>query len=187
MGHLSSVQLLSRVRLCDPVNRSTPYPLSNSRQCLVYQGHDDITDRWSPGEEDGIWPGAQVFSLCIVNVLFHFLSSHQHVRPRSCVDFSVNFSIAKSEREAYIHPTECILNIKLYHTCFIWQRHSRKQKCIKLLLWWRDTQNKQKSIGWITHVNPWLIRVNVWQKPLQYCKVISLQLIKINGEKYIKC
>ena len=27
------------------------------------------------------------------------------------------------------------------------------------------------------HVNPWLIHVNVWQKPLQYCKVISLQLI----------
>ena len=25
-----------------------------------------------------------------------------------------------------------------------------------------------------THVNPWLIHVNVWQKPLQYCKVISL-------------
>ena len=34
--------------------------------------------------------------------------------------------------------------------------------------------------GWGTHVNPWLIHVNVWQKPLQYCKVISLQLIKIN-------
>ena len=34
--------------------------------------------------------------------------------------------------------------------------------------------------GWGTHVNPWLINVNVWQKPLQYCKVISLQLIKIN-------
>ena len=32
-----------------------------------------------------------------------------------------------------------------------------------------------------THVNPWLIHVNVWQKPLKYCKVISLQLIKING------
>ena len=25
---------------------------------------------------------------------------------------------------------------------------------------------------------PWLILVNVWQKPLQYCGVISLQLIK---------
>ena len=37
--------------------------------------------------------------------------------------------------------------------------------------------------GWVTHVNPWLIHVNVWQKPLQYCKVISLQLIKINGKK----
>ena len=35
--------------------------------------------------------------------------------------------------------------------------------------------------GWGTHTNPWLIHVNVWQKPLQYCKVISLQLIKING------
>ena len=34
--------------------------------------------------------------------------------------------------------------------------------------------------GWVTHVYPWLIHVNVWQKPLQYCKVISLQLIKIN-------
>ena len=32
-------------------------------------------------------------------------------------------------------------------------------------------------------LNPWLICVNVWQKPLQYCKVISLQLIKINGNK----
>ena len=37
--------------------------------------------------------------------------------------------------------------------------------------------------GWGTHVNPWLIHINVWQKPLQYCKVISLQLIKINENK----
>ena len=36
-----------------------------------------------------------------------------------------------------------------------------------------------------THVNPWLIHVNVWQKPLQYGKVISLQLIKIIGKKKI--
>ena len=37
--------------------------------------------------------------------------------------------------------------------------------------------------GWGIHVNPWLIHFNVWQKPLQYYKVISLQLIKINGKK----
>ena len=37
--------------------------------------------------------------------------------------------------------------------------------------------------GWGIHVNPWLIHVIVWQKPLQYCKVISLQLIKINEKK----
>ena len=29
---------------------------------------------------------------------------------------------------------------------------------------------------WGTHVHLWLIHVDVWQKPLQYCKVISLQL-----------
>ena len=40
--------------------------------------------------------------------------------------------------------------------------------------------------GWGIHVNPQLIHVNVWQKPLQYCKVISLQLIKINEKKMKK-
>ena len=41
----------------------------------------------------------------------------------------------------------------------------------------------EEGLGWGTHVNPWLIHVNVWQKPLQYCKVISLQLIKINEKR----
>ena len=46
--------------------------------------------------------------------------------------------------------------------------------------------------GWGTHVNPWLIHVSVWQKPLQYCKVFSLQLIKLmpvspwKHQKFIK-
>ena len=30
--------------------------------------------------------------------------------------------------------------------------------------------------GWGTHAHPWLIHVSVCQKPLQYCKVISIQL-----------
>ena len=34
--------------------------------------------------------------------------------------------------------------------------------------------------GWGTHVHPWLIHVSVCQKPLQYCKVISIQLRLIN-------
>ena len=45
------------------------------------------------------------------------------------------------------------------------------------LLHWDDPE------GWMgrevqggTHVHPWLIHVNVWQKPPQYCKVIILQL-----------
>ena len=46
---------------------------------------------------------------------------------------------------------------------------------------WRGRQ--EGGSGWGIHVNPWLIHVNAWQKPLQYFKVISLQLIKINGKK----
>ena len=41
----------------------------------------------------------------------------------------------------------------------------------------------EQGLGWGIHVNPWLIHVNVWQKLLQCYKVISLQLIKINGKK----
>ena len=37
--------------------------------------------------------------------------------------------------------------------------------------------------GWGIHVTPWLIHVNVWQKPLQYCKIISLQLKKKKKKK----
>ena len=42
---------------------------------------------------------------------------------------------------------------------------------------------KEGGSGWGTHINPWLIHVNVWQKLPQYYKVISLQLIKINEQK----
>ena len=48
---------------------------------------------------------------------------------------------------------------------------------------WRGRRERGSGRG--THVDPWLILVNVWQKPLQYCKVLSLQLIKINEKKDI--
>ena len=41
---------------------------------------------------------------------------------------------------------------------------------------WDREGGKEGGSAWGTHVHPWLIHVNVWQKPLQYCKVISLQL-----------
>ena len=41
------------------------------------------------------------------------------------------------------------------------------------------------GIGMGNTCKSWLIHVNVWQKPLQYCKVISLQLIKINKKKKV--
>ena len=52
--------------------------------------------------------------------------------------------------------------------------------CLGLMHWddaegW-DGEGGEGDSGWGTHVHPWLIHVNVWQKPLQYCEVISLQL-----------
>ena len=49
---------------------------------------------------------------------------------------------------------------------------------------WRG--RRERGSGWGTHLNPWLIHVNVWQKALQCCKVISLQLIKINEKNFLK-
>ena len=43
---------------------------------------------------------------------------------------------------------------------------------------WGGRQEGGSGSG--THVNPWLIHFNVRQKPLQYCKVIIIQIIKIN-------
>ena len=49
------------------------------------------------------------------------------------------------------------------------------------LVHWNDPEGWDGEVGsgWGTHVYPWLINVTVWQKPLQYCKVISLQLKKL--------
>ena len=49
------------------------------------------------------------------------------------------------------------------------------------LVHWDDPEgwDGEGGSGWGTHVHPWLTHVNVWQKPLQYCKVISLQLKKL--------
>ena len=46
------------------------------------------------------------------------------------------------------------------------------------LVHWDDPEgwDGEGGSGWGTRVHPWLIHVNVWQKPPQYCKVISLQL-----------
>jgi len=49
------------------------------------------------------------------------------------------------------------------------------------LVHWDDPEgwDGEGGVGRIkmgNNVDPWLIHVNVWQKPPQYCKVISLEL-----------
>ena len=39
-----------------------------------------------------------------------------------------------------------------------------------------DGEGRGGGFGMGTHVYPWLIHVNVWQKLPQYCKVINIQL-----------
>ena len=73
-----------------------------------------------------------------------------------------------------------------------WNRSPAQAGCMRQVLR-PGALGRPRGIGWRgrwegwsgsgIHVNPWLIHVNAWQEPLQCCKVISLQLIKINGEK----
>ena len=48
------------------------------------------------------------------------------------------------------------------------------------LVHWDDPEGMGREIGGGFRMGntctPWLTDVNAWQKPLQYCKVISLQL-----------
>ena len=46
----------------------------------------------------------------------------------------------------------------------------------------RDGMGREEggASGWGIHLHSWLIHVSVWQNPLQYYKVISLQLKLIN-------
>ena len=55
-------------------------------------------------------------------------------------------------------------------------RQGAQGQCTWMTL--RDGMEREEGggSGWGTQVHPWLIHVNVWQNPLQYCKVISLQL-----------
>ena len=58
----------------------------------------------------------------------------------------------------------------------------------KLVLWddpegWAGEGGKRGGSGWGTHVHPWLIHVNVWQKSPQYYKSVILQIKKINKFK----
>ena len=82
----------------------------------------------------------------------------------------------------------CLERTALKHVYYLgWNRSPAHVGCMRQVLGpgalgrprgirWRGRW--ERGSGWGTHVNPWLIHVDVWQKPLQYCKVISLQLIK---------
>ena len=87
----------------------------------------------------------------------------------------------------------CFKRTALKHVYYLgWNRSPAQAGCMRQVLGpgalgrprgigWRGRW--EGVLGWGIHVNPWLIHVNIWQNPLQYCKVISLQLIK--KKKYL--
>ena len=87
----------------------------------------------------------------------------------------------------------CFKRTASKHVYYLWWNRSPAQVgCMRQLLGpgalgrprgirWRGRW--EGGSGWGIHVYPWLIHVNVWQKTLQYCKVISLQLIKEKRKK----
>ena len=110
--------------------------------------------------------------------------------------------ICKTEKETQMYRTDfwtlwekarvgCFKRTK--HVYYLgWNRSPAQVWCMRQVLrpgalgrprgiGWRGRW--EGGSGWGIHVYPRLIHVNIWQKPLQYCKVISLQLIKINKFK----
>ena len=87
----------------------------------------------------------------------------------------------------------CFKRTALKHVYYLgWNRSPAQVGCMRQVLGpgalgrprgigWRGRWEGRS--GWGIHVYPWLIHVNAWQKPLQYCKVISLQLIKKKSKK----
>ena len=91
-----------------------------------------------------------------------------------------------------IHP-ECDVSREQHRNVYYlgWNRSPAQVGCMRQVLGpgalgrprgvrWRGRW--EGGSGWGIHVDLWLIHVNVWQKPLHYCTVISLHLIKINGK-----
>ena len=104
----------------------------------------------------------------------------------------------KTEKETQMYRTDfwtlwekarvgCFKRTASKHVYYLgWNRSSAQVGCMRQVLGpgalgrprgirWRGRW--EGGSGWGIHVYPWLIHVNVWQKPLQYCKVISLKLI----------
>ena len=115
-----------------------------------------------------------------------------------------NNPICKTEKETQMYRTDfwtlwekarvgCFKRTASKHVYHLgWNRSPAQAGCMRQVLGpgalgrprgirWRGRW--EGGSGWGTHVNPWLIHVNVWQNPLQYCKVISLQLIKKKEKK----
>ena len=83
-----------------------------------------------------------------------------------------------------ILPELCLLSDPQGHSGQLYNYFLIHHNVIVEIIGWRGRW--EGGSGWGIHVNPWLIHVNIWQNPLQYCKVISLQLIKINGKKKVQ-
>ena len=84
----------------------------------------------------------------------------------------------------------CFKRTALKHVYYQgWNRSPAQVGCMRQVLK-PGALGKPRGSGWRgrwgTHVNPWLNHFNVWQNPLQYCRVIGLQLIrkkkKLNGK-----
>ena len=111
---------------------------------------------------------------------------------------SIAWKICKTEKESQTYRTDFWTlwekervgwskRIALKHVYYqLWHRSPVQVWCMRQVLGAGALQRPRGmgwggrwvgDSGWGTHVNPWPIHINVWQKPLQYCKVISLQLI----------
>ena len=126
-------------------------------------------------------------AFCVVWLKF-FVGQNEDCSPRDSTSDTSEKLLQKGKGGRSIY----VIMVRQSSTCLGWNRSPAQAGCMRQVLRpgalgkprrirWRGRW--EGGSGWGIHVNPWLIHVNVWQNPLQYCKVISLQLIKINEKK----
>ena len=114
-----------------------------------------LTDEW-------------INDMCYIHTEYYYLA----IKKNRCTEQTLGL-----REKARVGCSERIALKQVYYQG--WNRSPAQVECKRQVLR-AGALGRPRGMGWGTHLNPWLIHVNVWQKPLQYCKVISLQLTKIN-------
>ena len=133
--------------------------------------------------EPGSWPVTKAF-VVITQVATNTLENILEGGKSPSSNFTRCFLIPGEQNSQHIHVSTCkeihvhlgslmtLLVVVAVSSLSLKQGFSNSLASRTVYAIWRRGRWEGGS-GWGIPVKPWLILVNVWQKPLQYCKVIN--------------